>query len=128
MLLLSTRRGATLLILMLGLVSTLSLLLADFSWFYWLYGGVENFTRQLTHLDAVYFAVGTLSTAGTGNLSATSETARAIQAAQMLVDLGLTLFAVGVVVAHFAIPARSRRPADRPPQDPQPPEHEAGKA
>jgi hypothetical protein len=121
-------RGATLPLLMLSLVSTLSQLLANFSWFYWLYGGVGNFTKPLTHLDAVYFAVGTLSTAGTGSLSATSETARGIQMAQMLLDLGLTLLVLGVVVARYAVPARSRMTGGDAASGSQSPGHEADKA
>jgi len=90
--------------LVLGLLSTLSLLLVTFSWFYWEYGDTANFTRPLTHLDALYFTLGTLTTAGTGSFAATSQTAVGIQTAQMAVDLTLTLFVAGVVVARFAPP------------------------
>jgi Ion channel len=107
--LLARRAGVTLLRLALGLISVLSLLLANFSWFYWEAGGGSNFTAPLTHLDAVYFTVGTLSTAGTGTLSAVSQSARALQTAQMAIDLMLTLFAVSVVVSRFATPLRVRR-------------------
>jgi hypothetical protein len=93
-----------------GLVSSVSLILANFSRFYWSYGGGSNFTRPLTHLDAVYFAVGTLSTAGTGNLAAAvSQTAVARQTAQMAVDIAFTVFAAGVVATRFAAPIRLRR-------------------
>lgn len=100
------RTGVGLLRLTFSLVSVVSLLLANFSWYYWEYGGVGNFTRPLTHLDSVYFAVGHPSTAGTGSLSATSETAIALQTAQMVLGLGLALFAFGVVVARYTAPLR----------------------
>jgi len=105
------RAGVGLPTLGITLLSAVSLTLANFSWFYWENGGRENFTSVLSHLDSVYFALGTLSTAGTGTLSAVSETARGIQAAQMAVDIGLTLFAVGVVVSRFTAPFGKRLPA-----------------
>jgi hypothetical protein len=44
------RLGVRLLRLMAGLVVTVSLLLANFSWFYWSYGGAGGFSKPLTHL------------------------------------------------------------------------------
>src|ERR1700733_14173163 len=73
-------------------VFAISQLLQFFSFVYWRYGDQTNFNHPLTHLDSFYFAVGTLTTAGTGNISAVSETARRIQTLQML--LGLSLLAV----------------------------------
>jgi Ion channel len=49
-----------------------SVLLVVFSTLYWSYGTSANFSEPLTRLDAIYFSVGTLSTAGTGNISAVS--------------------------------------------------------
>lgn len=91
--------------LIFGLLSTLSLLLATFSWFYWEYGTTPNFSQPLTHLDSTYFALGTLTTAGTGTFVAKGETAIALQSAQMALNLILTLFVIGVVVARF-VPLR----------------------
>jgi hypothetical protein len=54
----------------------LSSCLGLFAGLYWSIGTRANFTHSLTRLDAIYFAVGTLSTAGTGTISATSQTAR----------------------------------------------------
>jgi voltage-gated potassium channel len=73
-----------------------------FSAIYWSYGTARNFGMPLTHLDAVYFTIGTLSTAGTGNIVATSELARALQSLQMLLDLGFLLIAVTLVIMRFS--------------------------
>ncbi len=69
---------------------------------YWNAGSSSNFNAQLTRLDAAYFAVGTLSTAGTGNLVPTSEVARALQGVQMLLDLGFFSIAVTLVVTRLS--------------------------
>ena len=94
--------------LILLLLATFSAVVAIFSRIYWGYGGPSNFTRPLTHLDSVYFALGTLSTAGSGTLAATSESARAIQTVQMAIDVPLTLIAVAAVIARFATQFRTR--------------------
>jgi hypothetical protein len=57
------------------LAYTFSLVLPHFSYIYWSYGSLANFNVQLSHLDSFYFALGTLATAGTGNISAINETA-----------------------------------------------------
>ncbi|MBO0808091.1 MAG: two pore domain potassium channel family protein [Actinobacteria bacterium] len=65
-------------------------------------GTTRNFTIRLSHLDSFYFALGTLSTAGTGNISAISETTRRLQAAQMGVDLILIGFVVTLFLARYS--------------------------
>jgi Ion channel len=77
-------------------------LLLGFSPLYWNHGGEANFSKPLSHLDSLYFAVGTLSTAGTGSLSALTEAAKEIQTVQMFMDLPLTLFAVAIVIAGIS--------------------------
>jgi len=84
------------------LISTLLLVVINFSYLYWNYGSRANFNIDLSRLDAIYFALGTLSTAGTGNITAISETARGLQSLQMALDLGLVLFAVGLVLGRFS--------------------------
>ena len=73
--------------------------MATFSTLYWNYGLLSNFTEQLTRLDAIYFTIGTLTTAGTGTISAVSQTARTLQGLQMVLDLGLIVFAVALAIA-----------------------------
>ena len=63
----------------------------------------------LSHFDAFYFALGTLTT-GTGNISAISETSRRIQTAQMGIDFLLIGFIVALLVARYStLFDRSRR-------------------
>ena len=82
-------------------INAFLVLTGSFSFLYWSYGSLVNFSTSLTRLDAVYFALGTLTTAGTGNISATSEASRFIQSLQMFLDLGLMVLAVSLVIARF---------------------------
>jgi Ion channel len=93
------------LMLLLGFSS----LVGNFSILYWSYGTTGNFTEHLTRLDAIYFAVGTLSTAGTGNISAVSQLARGLQGLQMALDIGFTVFAVALAVAEISRRMQRRR-------------------
>lgn len=76
-----------------------------FATLYWGYGSSSNFSVPLTRLDSIYFAVGTLSTAGTGNIAAISELSRELQLAQMILDFMLVVFAIALItprlVEHF---------------------------
>jgi hypothetical protein len=74
----------------------------DFSFLYWSRGTRVNFSLPLSHLDAVYFTVGTLATAGTGNISATSEWSRGVQTAQMFVNMAFVLFGLAFLVSRLA--------------------------
>lgn len=82
-------------------LNTFALLIGGFSFLYWSYGSTVNFNISLTRLDAIYFTFGTLTTAGTGNITAISEASRYIQTLQMFLDLGLMVFAVGLLVTRF---------------------------
>lgn len=81
--------------------SQFSGLVACFTALYYAVGTSHNFSMPLSHGDALYLAIGTLSTAGTGSVVATSQLARAIQSAQMVLDLGLVVFAVGLIIGRF---------------------------
>jgi Ion channel len=78
-----------------------SLILQLFSYIYWTYGTTKNFSVHLTHFDSFYFALGTLTTVGSGTITANSETARQIQAVQMGLDLLLIGFAVTITLARY---------------------------
>lgn len=80
----------------------LSLVLQIFSYMYWAYGTTRNFNIRLSHLDSFYFALGTMTTAGTGNISAISETSRRLQTLQMGLDLVLIGFVVALVLARYS--------------------------
>ena len=60
----------------------------------------SGFSHPITRLDTIYVTMGTL-TSGTGDLVATSESVRAIEMVQELLDLLFVLFAVGVVVSRI---------------------------
>jgi hypothetical protein len=81
--------------------SLLSLLLQLFSYIYWSFGTTRNFSISLSHLDAFYFALGTLTTAGTGNISTSSETARGFQALQMGLDLLIVGIVLTIILARY---------------------------
>lgn len=53
------------------------------------------------HLDAIYFTIGTLTTAGTGTLQPVSHLCRSIAAVQMVTGLGVIGLGVGGLVAHL---------------------------
>jgi hypothetical protein len=87
-------------------------ILWEFSDLYWNVGGGHNFTSPLSHLDSLYFSLGTLTTAGTGNIAAASEAARRIQTIQMLLDLSLVVFAISIVVVRASIYFTNRKSSE----------------
>jgi len=92
------------------LVYLFSLVLQLFSYIYWAAGTTKNFNTSLTHFDSFYFALGTLTTAGSGTISVTSETARHIQALQMTLDLLLIGFAVALILSRYTTLFSKPRP------------------
>jgi hypothetical protein len=96
---------------LLGLTYAFSAITYLFSTLYWGYGEAPNFSPSLTRLDAIYFSVGTLTTAGTGNISALSELARRLQTAQMILDFILVVFVVAIVIPRLIRPTGRRRAA-----------------
>ncbi len=84
----------------------LSLIVLAFSSFYWAHR--HGFSHPLTHLDAAYVALGTLS-GGTGNILATQEGTRAIQMTQEFVDLVFLLVVVGVALVPIATIVSSKK-------------------
>jgi hypothetical protein len=89
--------------MMLFLVVVLSELLWCFAQLYWDYGTTRNFTiaKPLNHFEAIYFAVGTLTTVGTGTIYPKSDTARALQTSQMAVGFALVVFVIGAIAARY---------------------------
>ena len=108
-LLISVTRFGSALDIAMALLLGFSTLLADFSVLYWAYGSSGNFTENLTRLDAIYFSVGTLSTAGTGNISAVSPTARGLQTVQMILDIAFIVFAVSLALAKLSAQMQQKR-------------------
>lgn len=108
--LISVTRFGSIMDIVADIITSLSVLVATFSTLYWNYGLLSNFTEQLTRLDAIYFTIGTLTTAGTGTISAVSQTARTLQGLQMVLDLGLIVFAVALAIAEIS--SRMQRQRD----------------
>jgi hypothetical protein len=96
-----------------ALALVFSLVLQLFSYMYWAYGTAINFSVSLTHLDSFYFAIGTFTTAGTGNISPISETARGLHALQMGLDFLLIGFIV-VLVTTGTPTCSTKRRSNRP--------------
>ncbi|MCH6472229.1 potassium channel family protein [Sinomonas terrae] len=85
-----------------NLVYALSTVVWFFSMMYWIIGTPVNFGgSQLSKVDAIYFALGMLSTAGTGSLSPTSDTSRLLVSMQMLVDIAFTGFVLVLAVTRL---------------------------
>jgi hypothetical protein len=113
------RRAPRVLPALLVLAWLFSSLIAVFSYLYWSNGGGANFTCggaspicSLTKSEAVYVAIGTLSTAGTGTIAPVSGTARAVQTVQMMLDLSLVAFTLAAVLARYVnrdVPAVSNQ-------------------
>jgi len=82
-------------------VSAVLVVIGTFSYYYWEYGTTKEFHINLTHFDAFYFAIGTLST-GTGNISAISTTSRILQSVQMITDFILIVFIAGAIIARIS--------------------------
>lgn len=79
-------------------LATISNVLALFTGVYYNIGGQGDFNHTLSHLDAVYVALGTATTAGTGDLVAKSQTARLVQTCQMGTDFALLGIALTIAV------------------------------
>ena len=68
--------------------------------------------HQLSHFEALYVAVGTLTTAGSG-ISPVGEEATIALTVQMILDLLIITFVAGLVVTRLS--ERSQRSPERPP-------------
>lgn len=83
-------------------VNTGVTIVVAFAMLYYDSGSAENFGHPLSRLDAIYVAIGTLTTAGSGNLEATSELARGLLTGQMILDLAFVGVAVTLLVTRIA--------------------------
>jgi Ion channel len=83
------------------MLNTVLLINVTFALIYYDYGTPSDFNRPLSHLDAIYFTVGTFTTAGTGNVIAISERARFVQTLQMIFDFILVVFIIVIVLSRL---------------------------
>jgi Ion channel len=85
-----------------GALITLIVLICSFSLLYYKAGAEGHWSQRLTHLDALLLTIGTLTTAGTGDLQAHSEIARGLLLAQMSVDLVVVTGMITIFLARIA--------------------------
>lgn len=90
-------------------------LVFSFSWVYYKQGQESadqltypNFGHQLSKNEALYFTVGTLTTAGTGNLNARTHDARTAVILQMSLDVIVLVIGVAGLVRTNPRPAPAR--------------------
>jgi uncharacterized membrane protein len=93
--------NAPALLIMLNSLAVISNTLAAFTGVYYNIGNNGNFSVKLTHLDSVYVALGTATTAGTGSIAAQTDTARLVQTIQMGTDF--VIIGIVLTVAITAI-------------------------
>jgi hypothetical protein len=88
-----------------AVVATASLVLLVYANIDYLFGTARNFSQALSPLDALYVAVGVLTTVGTGNIIAVSETSRLLLTLEMVLDILLVLiggaFYLGIIQDRF---------------------------
>ena len=104
----ATRQRFVLPLAIFAAIFSLSQLLQYFAYLYWSIGNKTNFNQPLSHLDALYFAVGTFTTAGTGKLVATSDSAVRLQLIQMGLDFTLIAIAVTLLFMRFSMHLSAR--------------------
>lgn len=83
------------------IVNAFLYILVEFATLYWRIGTPGNFNTELSRIDAVYFTLGTLTTAGTGPLAPTSGIARLIVSGQMVLDMVFVAGAVTMAVTRW---------------------------
>jgi len=79
----------------------------SFANMYWHYGTGQNFSITLSRLDAIYFALGTLTTAGTGAIYAKSQVVIGIVSWQIVIDLLFVSGAIALGVTRLAESGKS---------------------
>ncbi len=90
-----------------ALINAFLYLVVAFAALYYHFGTPNNFLVPLTtHIDALYFVLGTPTTAGTGNIAAVSQLSRGLVSLQMAIDLIFVTVAAAIAVTRFA----ERRP------------------
>jgi len=95
-------RGVTI-ALVVSLSNAFLLLVVAFAGLYYRFGMTNNFAAPMeTHIDALYFTLGILTTAGTGNISPVGQLSRGLVGIQMFIDLVFITIAVSIAVTRLA--------------------------
>jgi hypothetical protein len=87
----------------------LSLVLVDSALLYYTSGTTKNWSQHLSHFDAIFVSIGTLTTAGTSGISAKSTLAHGLLTGQMIVDFVAVTFVIGAALQRLT----PRTPSDR---------------
>jgi len=87
-------------------------LISIFSFTYYLLGSPQHWNVALSHVDAVYVAAGTLTTAGTTGISARGDLTRGILIGQMALDLLVVTVLLALVLYRVTQAAKSKSPAE----------------
>ena len=92
-----------------ALVASISLLLVVFAATYYemAQASTSNFTQPLTRVDALYFTITTFATVGFGDVAPTTQLARVVVTAQVVVDL--VVIGAGLRVLSGAVKMGRRR-------------------
>jgi Ion channel len=77
-----------------------------FTMVYWRIGTKANFGAELSKVDALYFALGTMTTAGTGTIAPISGLARGLVSGQMVVDFIFVASAVTIAITRLSEKSR----------------------
>jgi cytochrome bd-type quinol oxidase subunit 2 len=85
-----------------NVVNTFLVITVLFSILYWTIGTEKNFSVKLSRIDAIYFSLGTLTTAGTGTIGPTSDLSRALVSGQMVLDLVFVAVVVTTAVTRWS--------------------------
>jgi ion channel len=102
------QRGIGMLALVIRLIFALNFAVWTFATVYFRYGTSQNFGAPLSGLDAIYVALGVLSTAGISPFTASTQFARMLIVIQYAVDVPLTLVAVAMAVSRLSSHAPTR--------------------
>ena len=78
-----------------------------FSFTYYLLGSPHHWNTPLSHVDAIYVAVGTLTTAGTTGISAKGDLMRGVLIGQMVLDLLVVTVLLALVLHRVMQAAQS---------------------
>lgn len=78
------------------------LITGEFAVLYWTFGTGGNFNVELSRVDAIYFALGTLTTGGTGDIVPRSDLAKAFVCGQMILDLVYIAGALTIAVTRWS--------------------------
>jgi hypothetical protein len=115
-------------IVALALTVPLFVLLFASAYFVMARASPANFsTHQLTRTDALYFTVTIFSTVGFGDITATSQSARLVVTAQMILDLLVLGLGIRAFVGAVQLGRQQTPPANGPGIPPrQPPQHSDG--